>query len=244
MKKISILVFFLLKMIIFGQEKLTIEYEMQTNNNTANINFGDIVLPDNLKQEFTKKLREQKPSISKFILYYNDGNSYFHNIISFDKKQFLEEQNIETFKLKNKKGWYSLSDYIVDKFYGHYTTLPKYDYKDDYKIIENYKCKLVIVKDNNVESKVWYTDEIPISTGPFNYLFQPGLVLMVERPNQMIYATKIIKNCGLEKIKKMDLKLPIYSENDIISKIAEGDKKMTEYFKNKTSKIDNIFKNK
>ena len=101
-----------------------------------------------------------------------------------------------------------------------------------------------IVKLNNIVSKVWYTENIPYPTGPFSYLGYPGLVLKIEKPKQIIYATKITNDCKPEDIKKMDEKLPIYEGTELELKKEEANKKLKEYRKTEIGKQGDLFKNR
>lgn len=165
------------------------------------------------------------------MLYYYDGNSYFTK----DDSSLLGKQKQEYFKIKNQVGFYILKDFIVEEFYGYYPDNNfEIEYRNETQIIENYTCKLAIVRSSNEINKVWYTEEIPISTGPFIYNNLPGLVLKVERPNYLCYATHISKDIVENNIKKMNPDLKIYQGEELEIKNKEGLQKRMNHSKELT----------
>lgn len=71
-----------------------------------------------------------------------------------------------------------------------------------HKTIENFNCKAALYKIGDDESKVWYTEDIPISAGPYNYYKVPGLILKLESSKLLCYVTNISKN--IDKKNKKD----------------------------------------
>ena len=242
MKLILFSIFF--STLFFGQTKLTVQYQTQTIIKAENINYGDFNVPEAQKQMILDKLKSQKIPPTEYILNYYNGDSYFENIITPDKNDFWKRQKVEYYKVKNKNGYYELYDYIVEKFIGQHNYNPEIEYKEETQEIEKYSCKLAIVKLNNIVSKVWYTENIPTSTGPFNYTGFPGLVLKVETPNRVIYATKITNDCKPEAVKKIDKKLPVYEGTELELKKEEANKKLKEYRKTEIGKQGDLFKNR
>jgi GLPGLI family protein len=108
------------------------------------------------------------------------------------------------------------------------------EYKDETLTIENYLCKLAIIKIGNITSQVWYTEEIPVSAGPFIYNNLPGLVLKIERPNFLCYTTHVSNDFDEKEVKKMDTQLKIYQGEELKLKLKEGLEKMRNYNKELT----------
>lgn len=209
----------------FSQEKLKVSYEVISND--VKISFGaDANLSEDMKKQLLEKIEKQGKEPKKYMLFYADGNTYFTKD-NFSKTESPEKQKDEYFKLKDKNGFYRLNDFKVEEFYGYYPDNNfDIEYKDETLKIENYLCKLAIVKSGNTSSKVWYTEEIPISTGPFNYNNLPGLVLKIERSNYLCYATHISNDVKEKDLKKMNPDLKIYQGAELRLKNKEGLDKM------------------
>ena len=200
-------------------------------------------IPESQKEEIRRQLKQQYEKPNKFVLFYNDGSSYFVN----DPTVVLPEriQKTEYLRIKDKKGFYSLNDFIVEEFYGYYPQDNiQIEYTDETQIIENYKCKLAIYKSGNTKSKVWYTEDIPISAGPYIYYKVPGLVLKVENPNLLCYAVGISKEFDKKDLRKMDPNLKIYEEEELKQKKIEGNEKMSEYKRKNAEHMMNDMKSK
>jgi GLPGLI family protein len=223
MCKSIIFIFIFSSIFIHSQEKLKVDYEVVYQTNVA---WGDATLSDEMKDQMLKKIKQQKKRPESSILYYFGGNSYFTELVS-GEKTINKKQKKEYFRFKNQNHYYQLHDYLVEEFYGYYPdNSSEIEYKDETLVIENYPCKLAIVKTGNTTSKVWYTEEIPVSTGPYNYNSLPGLVLKIENSKYLCYATHISKDCKEQDLKKMDSKLPIYKGGELETKIKEGRDKM------------------
>lgn len=225
MLKYITLLLFCCSLAVHSQEKLKVNYEVISNNKKVNFG-GDSNLSDDFKKQMLERIEKMSKEPKKYILYYHDGNSYFTKDNSNDKSS-SRGQKIEVFKIKNKAGFYRLNDFKVEKFYGYYPdNNSQIEYKDETLTIQNYLCKLAIVKSGNEISKVWYTEEIPASIGPFNYNNLPGLVLKVERPNFLSYATHVSNDCKEKDVKKMNPELKIYMGEELVIKNKEGLGKM------------------
>ncbi|MGR3857348.1 GLPGLI family protein [Chryseobacterium indologenes] len=223
MYKSFIFFLFFFSIFIHSQEKLKVNYEVI---HQTNVSWGDAKLSDEMKDQMLKKIEQLKKRPESCILYYYGGNSYFTELVS-DEKNINKKQKKEYFKFKNQNSYYQLNDYRVEEFYGYYPdSSSEIEYKDENLTIENYLCKLAIVKTGNIISKVWYTEEIPVSAGPYNFNSLPGLVLKVENSKYLCYATHISKDCKEHEIKKMDSKLSVYKGLELETKIKEGRDKM------------------
>jgi len=193
----------------------------------SKITFGeDSNLSDELKKQMFEKLKKISKEPKKFTLYYYDGNSYFVKNDS-NNTSVTGKQKQEYFKIKNKNGFYSLNDFKIEEFYGYYPDNNfEIEYKDETLTIENYLCKLAIIKIGDITSKVWYTEEIPISAGPFNFNNFPGLVLKVENSSYLCYATHISKDVKENDVKQMNPDLKIFQGEELKMKNKDGLEKM------------------
>ena len=195
-------------------------------------------MPENYKEAVRKHAEEESKKSEKYVLYYDDGNSFFQR--DPNEKLSPSEQKTEFFRLKDKNGIYKLSDYIVEEFYGYYPmNNVSIEYTDETQTIENYNCKTALYKIGDEVSKVWYTEDIPVSTGPYDYYKVPGLILKVESPNMLCYATNVSKNVDKKDIKKMDSTLKVYEGDELKLKNKEG---VAKFIGSKRQKADELMK--
>lgn len=222
---------------MYGQVSVKVHYETL---NKPRINWNGFEnMPESYKEAIRKHAEEEAKKPEKYVLYYDDGNSFFQR--DPDEKLSSREQKTESFRLKDKKGFYDLSDYIVEEFYGYYPMdNVSIEYTDETQTIENFKCKAALYKIGDDESKVWYTEDIPISAGPYNYYKVPGLILKVESSKLLCYATNVSKNVDKKDIKKMDSTLKVYKGEELKLKDAEG---VTKFIGSKRQKADELMKN-
>ncbi|MCA6065593.1 GLPGLI family protein [Chryseobacterium sp. RG1] len=177
-------------------------------------------------KEFSAKIIESEKKPEKYVLYFVNDDSFFKSIptekIEYEnapeivggyKKTVVEvavKIPVKIYKLKSENKTYAYTNKEGEEFY---KLVPKLNfssvqYKDDTLKIDNFTCKLVEVTNTTGSIvKVWYTEDLPISTGPFGYTDFPGVVLKVETPTFVMYATKINNDVTTKDIEKMDNKL-------------------------------------
>jgi len=177
-------------------------------------------------KEFSAKIIENEKKPEKYVLYFVNDDSFFKSIptekIEYEnapeivggyKKTVVEvavKTPVKIYKLKSENKTYA---YTNKEGEGFYKLVPKLNfnsvqYKDEILKIDNFTCKLVEVTNTTGNIiKVWYTEDLPISTGPFGYTDFPGVVLKVETPTFVMYATKINNEATNKDIEKMDIKL-------------------------------------
>ncbi|MBT0548898.1 GLPGLI family protein [Riemerella anatipestifer] len=80
----------------------------------------------------------------------------------------LEAQRIDQY-LKVTSDWFKYS-----------TTVPRWKLVEETKTIGTFICHKAITELSGRAYAVWYTEEIPISAGPFKLMGLPGLVLFAE----------------------------------------------------------------
>lgn len=200
------------------------------------IDYNGFTFPESQKAEIERQIFQNAKIPKKYVLHYNDGNSFFQR--DPDEKLSSREQKTEIFRLKDKKGLYELSDYIVEEFYGYYPMdNVSVEFTSETQMIENYNCKLALYKIGDDASKVWYTEDIPVSAGPYNYYKVPGLILKVESPNLLCYATNVSKNLNENGIKKMDPEFKVYEGDELKRKKDEGGEKFIEIKKQKADEL-------
>ena len=207
---------------MYGQVSVKVHYE--TINNPA-INSNGFNIPQSQKDEMERQVLQIAKKPEKYVLNYYDGNTFFQR--DSNEKLTNTKQKTEFFRLKDKKGFYDLRDYIVEEFYGYYPMdNVSVEFKDETQTIENYHCKLALYKIGDDVSKVWYTEDIPISAGPYNFYKVPGLILKVENSKLLCYAINISKIVDKKDIKKMNTALKVYEGDELKRKIDEGREKL------------------
>lgn len=222
MKKQLTIFFLILFSSIYSQQTIKVTYETISQ---PKINYNGFNVSESQKEEMERQILQESKKPKKFTLYYNDGNSFFQKVLSDNMPS--EKQKTEYFRLKDKAGIYRLCDYVVDEFYGYYPMNNiSIEYTDETQTIESFNCKMALYKIGNTVSKVWYTEDIPISAGPYNYYNLPGLVLKVESPNLLCYAVNISKNADKKELKKMNPQLKVYEGDELNRKNEEGKEKM------------------
>lgn len=79
----------------------------------------------------------------------------------------------------------------------------KWKLEDETKIISTYKCRKAVGKYRNKEITAWYTEDIPISEGPYTFKGLPGLVIEAYDAKDYYHFTMI----SLKNVKKPILTL-------------------------------------
>lgn len=217
--KTSYLLFALLFTNLMWSQFVKVEYDLQRNTMTST--------DKSSSAEFKEKVKERDKKPEKYVLYYGNGNSFFKNlptpIIQHENAPVNVEGNMTTIVEISEKQPYKIYKLKgEDKFYGYRIedgkefykkTKLKFgsiNYKDETQKIDNFLCKLAeVTNPSGSVTKVWYTEDLPISTGPFAYGEFPGLVLKIETPTFVMYATKISEDINENDIEKMNSKLKV-----------------------------------
>lgn len=240
MRKITS-IFFLILCVTFSmaQDVVKVQYERISKTSSVQVS-GNI---DNLPEDVKKQLLESsKNSKSLYTLYYTEGDSFFGDLSKKEEKEiFVKTTTSDTenksvisstvqrtipFELYHKKGEKGNYVYrnIFDEEYYEYTepNWKSVEYTNESEKIDNFECKLVKITDSNNEVfKVWYTEQIPISAGPFVFYSLPGLVLKVDAPRYTIYATAVSTDVEKTDMKYPNPKLKIYRDTELEKKKQE-----------------------
>ncbi|MFY7935974.1 MAG: GLPGLI family protein [Flavobacterium sp.] len=214
--------------------------EVKYFENTHPVNQKLETLPENIKVAYKK-------NIFSYILTTNGRKSFYKNE-KFDiviKEESATSSSIndvgdtikktiisEGFDLRYKEKMY-FKDFKQNKSYNERFTDEKiciidsivvqdWIISDETEKILGYQCKKAIYKRNDVEFTAWFTEEIPISDGPFLYSGLPGLILKISSKYLDIVAYDVkIKN------ETIDIKLPFISSRTFNNKTYK------EYVENK-----------
>lgn len=198
--------------------------EVKYFENTHPVNQKLETLPENIKVAYKK-------NIFSYILTTNGKKSLYRNEkfnIKINEESTTTTQVNEVgdtikkttisegFDLRFKEKMY-FKDFTKTKSYNERFTDEKiciidsivvqdWIISDETEKILGYQCKKAIYKRNDVEFTAWFTEEIPISDGPFLYSGLPGLILKISSKYLDIVAYNLkIKN------ETIDIKLPFIS---------------------------------
>ena len=236
MIKYFILTFTFVFSTLFAQNALKVEYEM-----VKKIHNIPGLENSNVNSAIREKILQSMRTPEKQILYYKNGTSFYKNIDVLpeqvvDRNEVKESENktvtrtvktkilpVRYYQSKGDTGIYAFHNFNNESFYSDDKPIwKKIEYKKEIQKIDDFDCKLAEVTLSNGEiSKVWYTEQIPISIGPLNYHNFPGLVLKVEAPTFTVYATKVSNDAKDSDIEKKDPKLKIYSGEEWAKKKEE-----------------------
>ena len=213
------LLFTLLFTNVVWSQFVKVEYDLQRNTT--------ISTDKSFSAEFKEKILENEKKPEKYVLYYGNDNSFFKSLptpviqhenapINVDGNlttivEISEKQPVRIYKLKGEDKFYGYRIEDGREFYKK--TQLKFgsiSYKSETQKIDNFLCKLAeVTNPSGSITKVWYTEDLPISAGPYAYGIFPGLVLKVETPTFVMYATKISEDINENDIEKMNPKLEV-----------------------------------
>ncbi len=154
------------------------------------------------ENEWTAEFKKQmaKYRIDQFELAFNTRKSHYKVTQEFESNSAMMdwfnvcklnevEQNLEQRTLQAKKVVYDKTYYLQD-------SLPKLSWKlhNEFRSIAGYSCRKAstIILDS-VYVIAFYTDEIPVSSGPESFNGCPGMILglVIPRLNTTWFATRV-----------------------------------------------------
>lgn len=175
MKKILLIINILFFNVIFSQSNiLKVEYNEFVNySNTFKYNYtADLFVSSDFsfyKTDFTVKNDNKKSDTGSIIL--SEENDNFSEIVVNRKNKILKERLYENIFLM--------------KYFSTIESIPNFNWKliEGKKNINKFICKQAVTNFRGRTYKVWYTEEIPISSGPWKFNGLPGLILEVNDNN-------------------------------------------------------------
>lgn len=140
------------------------------------------------------KIQEEEPDITEntghgnVVMRFGGANAEYY-------KNFSTQKQVEKRELADK-------DYVIEDSLRHLT----WKLEDESKSILGYNCKKATGKtERGSDVEAWYTEEIPVSSGPESYNGLPGMILQVDINKEEFLITAI----NLEKsADKKELKIP------------------------------------
>jgi GLPGLI family protein len=132
--------------------------------------------------------------------------------------------------------------YILKKYFSVKEKIPHFEWNilNEEKIINNYTCKKAEVTFRGRGYVVWYTEEIPISYGPWKFNGLPGLIILAEDTSGIYKwkANKITYNkdsFNFSEVKKRMLKYMEITFQLLDNEIIEAQKDKIETLKARNS---------
>ena len=205
--------------IVIKSQLLKIEYDLIRNTT--------ITTDKDFSEEFKNKVLKSEQNPEKYVLYFANGNSFFKSLptetVQYENApvssgagsktliEIAKKQPVKVYRLKGEKEFYGYTILDGNEFYKKILfKSTSQNYKNDVIEIDKFKCKLVeVIGSTGKIIKVWYTEDLPISTGPFAYGDFPGVVMKVETTTFVIFATSISKEMRENDVERPDPKLKV-----------------------------------
>jgi GLPGLI family protein len=177
---------------------------------------------NNVNQKFTEE----------FFLSLDKDKSKFRELKSYQKGMMIDSMRkglINDFEGKSRykllESHFNFLLHKTNKEYTYFEDLkgPLYNYEfekpdfdwaieDSLKIIKGYKCLKAVSVVKNKKYVAWFTEDIPISNGPYVFGGLPGLILQLECRDRVSYSftmiglTKSVQPLVLTKMDRFILK--------------------------------------
>lgn len=151
--------------------------------------------------------------IEREFLLVNQKSAFYFSYVENDNASI--EQVLDKYNLKRGLKFYRTLDELETSYFT--TILPGnkmtdlYIYKDDLppiqwkfgkeeKTLLGYPCKKAVTNFRGRNYTVWFTDQIPVSVGPWKFYGLPGLILEIqdEKSEFNYKAIKVLQNTPLE----------------------------------------------
>lgn len=139
-----------------------------------------------------------KYKIDQFQLYFNTKQSLYKIFVEDESPMFtwVKVANGNTVKKDMQANTYEAEKTIYEKSYRIKDSLPVYQWKllGEYRNIAGYNCrKAATIIMDSIYIIAFYTDEIPVSSGPEAFNGLPGMILgvVIPRLNLTYFATKV-----------------------------------------------------
>lgn len=229
MKKILIISLILSINSIFSQsEVLKVEYNEQINySSTFKFEYiSDLYVTNEFcfyKTNYIDKNQKSKSNDNTIIL--SDENDNFSEIVTNRKTKILKERLFENIFLMK---YFSISEKTPNF---------KWELIDGKKTINKFKCKQAKTTFRGRTYTVWYTEQIPISSGPWKFSGLPGLILeVIDKENLYNWSLKSISYPYKGKILNFE---KIFNEKSKFKDISykEFDEKKIQAIKDKIQAI-------
>ncbi len=213
-----------------GSKVLKIQYAetITYKENIVNKYIGTLITKDEFSyynSDFINTVKVEKEEEVGYISIDSKNDNLGYEIFTNIKTKELTENKFEELYLK--------------KSFSIYESYPKFkwDLQKGNKKIFKYNCKKAKTTFRGRTYNIWYTEDIPISSGPWKFNGLPGLILSVE-DDKGIYKWEVSSISYPLKVTEIDLK-KIYEKRNKYSKLSfkEFDLKFTKSIKDKISMV-------
>lgn len=185
----------------------------------------ETVMGSYLKTKPVTSILEFKNTISYYVLSDEDLNELNDaRYMSFNLSSTLAASSNKYYIDLNSNGRFFKAKNMQMEYELIYFEQPKWKIFEETKSILGYKCKKALKVDSyKSKTYVWFTEEIPYGFGPKTFFGLPGLILEIEKGNNVFVAKKIEINPKDIKIvkPKANLKTTTKEKEKIFSKIFD-----------------------
>lgn len=180
--------------LVYSQQNLSITYELTYKPNVKDSSFSKEIVELNIDTQNRKSIFFNTNELYTQDLY----KQIYHSTGA--EKQNLINQIIETsFNYTIIKNHNEENIIIEEMRSKKYRYPQKFDFQwnleNEYRYILGYKCRKANIKFGNRVWEAWYTDDIPISDGPYKFRGLTGLILEIYSTDNEYKFTTI----GIEK---------------------------------------------
>lgn len=190
------LFFLLFFQTLFSQSTIEVVYKSSFN--------GDFLSKENKDNPNLKTFNngiESKISTLKFQLLINENKSLFKSIPEMEREGETTGEKMAKIVTGFENKYYTdlkLKKIIIDEVFADkndkvdlgFDTF-KWEFLNDTKEINGYKCYLAKTKFAHLDVFAWYCPKLPYSFGPMEFSNLPGLVLELQKGNVIFQVEKI-----------------------------------------------------
>lgn len=184
--KLSYLFVYIFCFLGYSQNNLLVEYQYSQNGGDQIFTYSHFLLVDNEDNYYIM------PSHKKYERYedlYTDPDYATHRT---RKSIYRKNNNTQIYSFE----YLPKSKSTLEEKFVRDNIILDYEHVNTDEIILGYHCKLVKTKFRGRNYKIWYTKDIPVSSGPWKFFGLPGLILKVENDDRLFeyMATRIVLN--------------------------------------------------
>ncbi len=204
MKHTLIFLFIIFSNALFAQSinvTYLLDFPLDTNKVSVRSTEEFLLSADNNASKFRPTILYQKDklidSLRKGLISEYDAKSKFKSMNShFNFGLFISTVNcVYMEELKGPQYNYEFAKPIFD-----------WEIEDSVKIINGYKCTKAVSVIKNKKYVAWFTEEIPLSNGPYVFGGLPGLILQLECKDKINFSFTMI---GISKISSPVVLVPL-----------------------------------
>lgn len=206
------------KLALYGNDETMQNSQMLSKNNSLakkvsirvqyneEVKLGDRIknfpphIQERIKKEFSEPKKFTLETTGTASFYYYNNNLKPDETVTESSQANTSTKNVSKTKINVSNYFKNFEkNYLIEQatLFDEEYLITKELVKINWKIasekitIAGFNCKKATTYINDMDIEVWFTEDIPVSDGPEIYQGLPGLVLKVETPKKIIYATHI-----------------------------------------------------